>query len=471
MTKIHNCFLTLLLILFSTTAFSNKNINQVFPEDFNAGIYAKNLTTHQTIYKQNIQRYYSPASNLKLFIAAASLLHLGPDFRYQTSLNLDKTKIKNHILHGDVILKFSGDPLFTQEDLARLLNNLKKLGIKKITGNIVIDNIAFDQTPYADGWAHDQLHICYAGPINTVNIDRNCFHFYLFPTSLNKTTEIPEANKLPYIIKNQSITQDNKNHPLAINYDQNTNQFVLSGDLAPHAHPQHFEVSIPDSLDYLEKLINKNLSKINIKFSGKITEHLKNTIANKNLAQFTHKSKKLSMLIRIMLKYSDNLIANSLFKTLGEYYYHTQGSWATGANAEKEILEKNIALDPEKLFIYDGSGMSYYDFVTPEQTMKLLEYIYKNKLLYKYIVPALPTGHTDGTLAKRFPVLTSEVHAKTGSRRDVSALSGYINHCHQTIAFSLYLNNANIEKTTPNTKIMDQFIRELEKKLITCKKK
>ena len=115
--------------------------------------------------------------------------------------------------------------------------------------------------------------------------------------------------------------------------------------------------------------------------------------------------------------------------------------------------------------------MSYYDFVTPEQTMELLEYIYKNKLLYKYIVPALPTGHTDGTLAKRFPDLKSEVHAKTGSRRDVSALSGYITHCHQTIAFSVFLNNANIGKTKPNRTAIDKLIKKLEQRLIVCKKK
>lgn len=441
------------------------------PEEFNAGIYAKNLTTHQTIYEQNIERYYSPASNLKLFIAAAGLLQLGPDFSYQTSLSLDKTKIKNHTLHGDIILKFSGDPLFTQDDLANLLKHLQTLGIKTITGNIVINHTAFDENPYADGWAHDQLHICYAGPINTINIDRNCFHFYLFPTKINSVTEIPEAYKLPCKIKNHSITQDNKNLPLSINYDQSDHQFILSGNLASHSRPQHFEVSIPNSLNYLSTLIKRNLNELNIQFLGKINENYHNAISNDNLIQFTHNSQKLSKLIRIMLKYSDNLIANSLFKTLGEYYYHTQGSWTTGINAEKEILEKNIGLDPEKLFIYDGSGMSYYDFVTPEQTIKLLEYIYKNKLLNKYIIPALPTGHTDGTLAKRFPSLKSEVHAKTGSRRDVSALSGYINHCNQTIAFSFYLNNANIEDTAPNTIIIDELIKKIEQNLIHCDKK
>jgi D-alanyl-D-alanine carboxypeptidase/D-alanyl-D-alanine-endopeptidase (penicillin-binding protein 4) len=154
-----------------------------------------------------------------------------------------------------------------------------------------------------------------------------------------------------------------------------------------------------------------------------------------------------------MMKYSDDLIANALFKTSGAHYYYAQGTWQRGINAEKEVLSKVLGLDPAAMFIFDGSGESYYNAVTPQQMIRLLVYIKKTPSLASVIIPALPINGVDGTLVGRLRDYPSVIHAKTGTWRDVSALSGYVIKNHTFWAFSIFVHGMTPVKRGAATQI------------------
>lgn len=410
---------------------------EVAPE----GYLLQDLKTHKILAQKESDHYFTPASNLKLFTAAAALMVLGPNFTYKTQLWFDASAVHQQTLAGDVTLVFSGDPMFTQKDLFTLLQSLKTHGINRVHGNIVLVENTLDNRPYADGWPWDQLHICYSGPTNTLNIDQNCFLFHVFTTKNNRPLDVPPAVQCsqravgePCII-NQAMTSDDISCKLLL--DSHDNQYTLSGCLSPEKRSERMRIAVPDASLYAQALIKQQLKKLGIVLDGHISEGSKKP-AGAPMAE--HDSYPLHSLIRVMLKYSDDLIANSLFKTVGANYYHAQGTWERGINAEKAVLGKALDFHPEAMFIFDGSGESYYDAITPEQMMRLLVYIQKTPMLAGVIIPALPINGADGTLVGRLRSYPSVIHAKTGTWRDVSALSGYVIKYNTLLAFTIFVN-------------------------------
>ena len=405
------------------------------------GYLLQDLKTHKILAQKESDHYFTPASNLKLFTAATALMVLGPNFTYKTQLFFNANAVQQQTLNGDVSLVFSGDPMLTQKDLFTLLQSLKTHGINRVHGNIMLVANTLDNRPYADGWPWDQLHICYSGPTNTLNLDQNCFLFHVFTKKNNQPLDVPPSVQCsqrpigePCVI-NQAMTRDDINCKLL--FDHHDNQYTLSGCLTPGKRSERMKLAIPNTSLYAQALVKQQLKKLGIVLDGHINE---GDLKPSGAAMETHESYPLHSLIRVMLKYSDDLIANALFKTVGANYYHAQGTWERGINAEKAVLGKALGLNPEAMFIFDGSGESYYDAITPEQMMHLLAYIQKTPVLASAIIPALPINGTDGTLVGRLRDYPSIIHAKTGTWRDVSALSGYVIKYNTLLAFTIFVN-------------------------------
>ena len=128
-----------------------------------------------------------------------------------------------------------------------------------------------------------------------------------------------------------------------------------------------------------------------------------------------------------MLKESNNSAAESLF-----YQLAAQGgkphAGRKQAVAHYNTLFRHIGLEPSHYQIADGSGLSLYNYLTPEAIGRLLRYAYNDDDIYRHLHPALPIAGEDGTLRKRMRHSAAEgnVHAKTGTVEGVSTLSGYL---------------------------------------------
>lgn len=123
-----HCLVFPLLLLQSPLALASVQAKQVqqqintilkdFKENINIGIEVKNLSTGETLYQHNADRYFVPASNMKLFTAIAGLLYYGYHHTYETELHADLNQLKQGTLSQPVYIQFSGDPDLTSKDLA-----------------------------------------------------------------------------------------------------------------------------------------------------------------------------------------------------------------------------------------------------------------------------------------------------------------------------------------------------------------
>ena len=127
-----------------------------------------------------------------------------------------------------------------------------------------------------------------------------------------------------------------------------------------------------------------------------------------------------------MMKDSDNLYAESVFYQAASTVASRPATAAHGRQAVKETLGRAGVKDIQYR-IADGSGLSLYNYVTPELMVKLLIYAYRHRNIYIELFPSLPVAGQDGTLKKRMvkSPANGRVRAKTGTVTGVTTLAGY----------------------------------------------
>ncbi|HEV2613672.1 MAG TPA: D-alanyl-D-alanine carboxypeptidase/D-alanyl-D-alanine-endopeptidase [Gammaproteobacteria bacterium] len=427
----------LALIAFAPTVYAD-NYNQQVADIVNKtlsentqpkyiGIKIQSLQTGQVLYTKNADRLFVPASNLKLFTALGAFLSLSPNFTFQTQLLTD---------NKNIYIKFDGDPSFTDSDLNNLFVSLKKSGVNTITGNIYLDSHLLGGRNAGPGWMWDELNICYAAPINSIMINHNCVNYTLSPdASLKPQTSADVVN-----IINQATVSDNdpKNCPLDLT-TTGSNAYALTGCIPKNSKPINLSIALTNPEQHAKQLILQDLKNNQIDFKGEILEKM--APAGTQIIS-THFSDPLSSIIRTMMKNSDDQIAAILLKTVGEHYYQEPTNWGKSVDALKAILKQNTQINLHNAVIVDGSGISRYNLISPDQISELLDIVFHDKTIAKPYIESLPIAGKDGTLQNRMIDYKGKVYAKTGSMTGVESLSGYIQTKHHSVlSFVILMNN------------------------------
>jgi serine-type D-Ala-D-Ala carboxypeptidase/endopeptidase (penicillin-binding protein 4) len=405
----------------------NKLVEKKLPNAF-VGIVLKD-SSGTVYYQRNAYKHFILASNAKLFTCTAALLDLGSDFKYTTAFKLYKSLINNKILDGNLYIKFTGDPSYTVAELHNNIMQLKSLGINSIRGNIVLDDTDYSGLVYAPGISYDDLGYSYSAPVDSIILNGNVLHLRIKGgDEAGDPAEILSSSQARYFkIDNQVVTVDKSYTGVNIanilaSVDRDNN-IILSGTISVN-YQKKKTIAIQNPAKYITGVIKRELRKCNIWFN-------KNIIIGKTPPNtdpvVVNTSKSLPLLIKHALKESDNLYADSFLKTMG-VQRNGLGTYKEGVKVLYEIINQLANINSNNIQLYDGSGLSRYNLVTPDQITDLLIGIYNNEELNESIITSLPISGVDGTLKDRMNnKYTKEViKAKTGSMGGVSALSGYI---------------------------------------------
>ncbi len=157
-----------------------------------------------------------------------------------------------------------------------------------------------------------------------------------------------------------------------------------------------------------------------------------------------------------MMKESDNLYAESVFYQIAASSGSHPAKASRGRQMVKQVLSR-AGVNNIMYRIADGSGLSLYNYVTPELMVKLLTYAYRHRYIYSQLLPTLPIAGQDGTLKKRMkdPVTNGRVNAKTGTVTGISSLAGYLTAANNhRLAFCII--NQGILKTSEGRAFQDR---------------
>ena len=412
-------------------------------DQISIGVKIMDLSSKEVIYEKNAERTYTPASNQKVITAAAALLYLGSDYRFKTRLYTSEGTTDNGQFNGNVYLKFSGDPDLRIHHINELVEALTNQGINRINGDVHFDESAYGGKDLGPGWMWDDAQYCFSAPIGANILNQNCVGIRVKPgkkVGAPIVVQFSEANQYIKVI-NQAVTKspDAKGCYVRLKTGHD-NTYILRGCIRLNGPTQGLSVALENPDSFNKEVLKGLFKKQNIIVMG----DFKRGRAKGKLTQVAeHKSQPLLHYVTEMLKESDNLISDSLFKKLGSAYFRGQGTWKTGAKAIRRILASKINLKPYNGVIADGSGLSRYNLVSPEQMVYLLDQVYQKTGVSSEFMAALPISGTDGTLSHRMsaPGYRGKVKAKTGTMANVTSLSGYVfTKQKKVLAFSIIVN-------------------------------
>ncbi|MEO6435613.1 MAG: D-alanyl-D-alanine carboxypeptidase/D-alanyl-D-alanine-endopeptidase [Tepidisphaeraceae bacterium] len=405
------------------------------------------LQTGRELYAVNADVPYTPASNGKLAVSAATLDFFGPDHRFKTYLAVDG---------DDLWLIGTGDPGPGDANLAKKAGGttmtvldqwadaLKKRDVQRIKGNLYYFDRAFDDQWTNPTWTRGYITEWYAAPISGLNFNNNCVDIKVIPTAQGEPvnfTVVPPAEGVSF--QNKCVT--GKGDEPDVGRERDKDVFIITGATTRPRDLKSEAVINPGA--FFADALRTRLAEKGIKIGGEIVRADKPLggklvpPAEKTVA--IHETKLSDGLGRIN-KQSQNNFAEGYCKLLGRAYRAKQkknepGSWPAGAEATRAFLAKH-KIDASKIEIIDGSGLSKDNRVTARMISDLLKTMWKHKHKEAFF-DSLSIAGEDGTIASRMKDLKGRVHAKTGFIGGVRALSGYVqSDAGKWLAFSIIYN-------------------------------
>jgi len=366
----------------------------------------------------------NPASNAKVFTAAASLALLHGSFRYQTTLS---GTLKGTTVDGPLVLRGNGDPSLETEDLYGLVRDLVARGVKKIEGDILVDQRFFDgeHTPPAfeqqpNEWAY------FRAPVSAVAVNENTVTLHLRPTSDGQNAvasfDPPGFVDVEGSVKTKGEGADTVG--LALSANGKRLSAKLSGAVAEDAKLVHYVRRVEDPSLLAGYALKAVLEDRGIKVGGEVKV---GQASGKASTLAHHESLPLSTLLYSLGKQSDNFYAEMIFKSLGGEKKGRPAKSADSAAIVTKWLQDGNMLEPGTV-IKNGSGLFDANRVTAHGVNLVLKDAWNDPTRRAEMVAQLSIGGVDGTLHKRFKNRSKHmaVRAKTGTLDDVIALSGYV---------------------------------------------
>ncbi|MCK5231379.1 MAG: D-alanyl-D-alanine carboxypeptidase [Desulfobulbaceae bacterium] len=314
----------------------------------------------RVIATQDPDALFIPASILKIATACAALEILGHDFRFETRFYQNN--------ENDLYIQGFGDPALTSEEISMIMDALKEKNVHYIR-NIVLDDSLFETAAGPDGSGrhldpYDAKNSALAANFNTVHI-----------TVSQKGTVRSAEPQTPTLALMKKLGKGLKPGTYRLN---------ISND----------EQNITRHTGELFRAIQK---KKNIPGQGQIIHF---HVADNLTPIYIHRSsKKLTSLIESLMLYSNNYIANQIFLACGAKQSGYPATWEKGRNALTRYLHKELGIDKEAVKIYEGSGLSHKNKITPRAMIKILEIFRPN---YKLLPLAGNRRVKSGTLTKVF---------------------------------------------------------------------
>ncbi|WJV54504.1 serine-type D-Ala-D-Ala carboxypeptidase [Prodigiosinella aquatilis] len=437
--------LTCAFILHANAAPIENHI-QYLPSGANLALIVQKIGASTPVINYHSQQMSLPASTQKIITALAALLQLGPDYRFITTME-SHGAVTNGVLRGNLIIRFSGDPTLTRQEIRDMVQNLKKRGIHEISGDVLIDTSIFASHDKAPGWPWNDMTQCFSAPPGAAIVDRNCFSVSLYSAPRpGDNAFIRVASYYPVHIFSEVRTlakgsPDAKYCELDV-VPGELNRFTLTGCLTQRAEPLPLAFAIQDGASYAGAIVKDELLQAGIRMDGNLRRQTQPNPAGTILAQT--QSEPLHELLTTMLKKSDNMIADTVFRTIGHERFKVPGTWRAGADAVRQILLQKAGIDLNNSIIVDGSGLSRHDLIAPVTMMQVLQYIAQHDSELNYI-KMLPLAGYDGTLRYRAGLheagVDGKVSAKTGSLQGVYNLAGFITTASgQHMAFVQYIS-------------------------------
>lgn len=438
------CILGIILFAnLSLTASAVDDINKVLTKSsIKKGVISisiKDTETGNTVYKLHSDRLVSPASTQKIVTLAASLDTLGADYNFETALYKSS--------NNDLYLKLGADPYLREKDLKKIMSDAvdKKIIEPK---NIYIDDYIVDGVEWGEGWQWDDDLNTLMPKFGSYNLDGNLLYIIVSPTSQGAPANISTKFFYPVTFMNLAVTGKEDNLTFERNNSVSPDILTVKGSVSSI---KPYPIPTPNLKRYFRLRLEDAIADSKMEYFGNVSQK---KLPSSNVYKVSSVKHPISIAVADILKKSNNLTAESVFKIAGGKYVGNTGSIVSAVKMFEDFCQK-IGVDPQDVKIVDGSGVSKNNLMSAEFMTDFLVALSKTQgfELYK---SALPTAG-EGTLTNRMLYFKDNIRAKTGTLSDISAITGYLTaQSGKTYAFDVMINDA--KSSAADKKMLEEYI-------------
>jgi D-alanyl-D-alanine carboxypeptidase/D-alanyl-D-alanine-endopeptidase (penicillin-binding protein 4) len=386
------------------------------------------------------ERALIPASNMKILTALAALETFGPTHRFTTRVWADRLPAADGAV-GLLAVEGGGDPALTSEQWWRLAADLRRAGLRRVEGGIVLDADAFDDRRWNEGWGEISSR-AYHAPVGALSANYGAFQVEIRPGARAGEPAVATLDPpVPYLrLRNRARTRaPHSPTKLLVERaarDGQGERVTVSGALPTGSEPKTYWRSVSRPALYAGAVLRMQLEALEIEVSGPVRLGRVPEGAQELLA---FEGESLARVVSLFVKYSNNLVAETLLKGMGRAATGEPGSWQNGRQAMLASLSR-LELGRRGLVLVDGSGLSRANRVTPRTLVGALRIARRSFRFGPELVASLPIAAGDGTLAKRAEAIPGAVRAKTGLLDGVTGLSGFARGADGELVFSILAN-------------------------------
>lgn len=418
------------------------------------GISTQVLKTGKVPFSYNGTSPMIPASNLKIVTSAVALDVLGPDYRFETKLFGPGTS-KGGVLDGDIVLKGAGDPTFfapyvdtSTAPFAEMASALKRNGINRVTGDLVIDDSDFDREFIPSAYHARYLLSSYAASVGGLGVNRNVVTLSVGPSGVETD---PPTGSLQFVNKVKIGGYDQ----IWAERPRDSDRVTIHGVTTPGSTAQT-TITVFDPVRMAGSVCYRVLTNKNIQIDGKwrlVPEGQAASLNNMVLIA-KHRSPTLVKLLEATNVDSNNLFAQHIFRRLGATVVGL-GNVRNSEAVVRDFFKRNHIADTG-FRMDDGSGLSEKNRVAPYQLVYLLKAMWDHPQGQLFIDTLPQPG--EGTMRGRLGGCT--VRAKTGTLNNHSGLTGYVVTAYgETVGFSILVND--MDTTWPAVDFQDEIVAML----------
>jgi D-alanyl-D-alanine carboxypeptidase/D-alanyl-D-alanine-endopeptidase (penicillin-binding protein 4) len=385
---------------------ADKNIynNEAF-RAAHVGISIFEPATNKYWYSFQDDKYFVPASNVKIATTYTALKYLGN--------RLKGLKYEEH--ENTIIVEGTGDPTLLHPDF----KNQPVLEFLKGKKHILINTQNWDDKKWGEGWSWDDYASGYMAERSALPVYGNTVRL----TKNGNPVDGKLINIYPFFFRDSLLYEDNPgSDSVNVERAEDNNQFHIKS--SPGVFTSRNIPFVTHGFETARRLLRDTL-KTDIRASYYPMQQPSIVV-----------SYHLDSVLKPMMHQSDNFLAEQTLLMASNEVLGVM-------NVDKlidSILKTDLNTFPQKPRWVDGSGLSRYNLFTPRDFIYLLNKI-RSEFGMDRAKEIFPTGK-EGTLRNYYGADSSFIYAKTGSLSGVVALSGYLyTKKNKLLLFSVLINN------------------------------
>ena len=453
------------------------------------GVLAVDLATGETLLAHDPERRMIPGSAMKLLTTVAALDLLGPDYRWETTLlstgslsTSDSDPLVSGVtVDGDLIVAATGDPTLSarwwdsdSEALQRLAESLDEVGIRRVSGALVVDASMWDSVSVRPSWMVEDLPVAAGASGGAFALAEGETHIEVRggPAPGDSVT----VRWWPFgedgFVRARLDTGSDTTLEVEVAFLPESRALELTGSV-PVGRVDTLSVATRDPVRQAAAALHRAIAGRGVAVEGgwRVAwapgeplggECVSGSVRSCDDARplRTLPSPTLLEIVAATLGTSQNWIAEQIIRSVGGVSAG-RAAWPEGTDAALRHVAEVVGVDPQDFKLVDGSGLSVQNLATPRALVRLLTYARGRPWGDAFRAALAEPSEADATLEDRLAGLEGRVFAKTGTLTNVSALAGYLLDAGgREVAFAILVNGANLPAVSVRDAI-DAIVRRL----------